>query len=67
MILRLAVSNVEDVLHRAIVAGATVRDKSQVSIDGFRVATFFDPFGHIWAVTERSPSHRSDAEHRSQR
>jgi uncharacterized glyoxalase superfamily protein PhnB len=67
VILRLAVSNVEDVLHRAIVAGATVRDKSQVSIDGFRVATFFDPFGHIWAVTERSPSHRSDAEHRSQR
>ncbi|GAB1716828.1 MAG: hypothetical protein NTAFB05_18700 [Nitrobacter sp.] len=67
VILRLAVNNVEDVLRRAIVAGATVRDKPQSSIEGVRGATFFDPFGHIWAVTERSPSHWSDAEHRSQR
>lgn len=54
VILRLAFDNVEEVLHRAIVAGATVRDKPQVSVEGVRGATFFDPFGHIWAVTERS-------------
>jgi uncharacterized glyoxalase superfamily protein PhnB len=67
VILRLAVNNVEDALGRAVAAGATVRDKPQLSIEGVRAATFFDPFGHIWAVTERSPSHRSDAEHRSRR
>jgi uncharacterized glyoxalase superfamily protein PhnB len=67
VILRLTVNDAEEVLHRAIVAGATVRDKLQVGLESFRVATFFDPFGHIWAVTERSPSHRSDAEHRSRR
>lgn len=54
VILRLAVNNVEDLLRRAIVAGATVRDKPQLSIEGIRSATFFDPFGHIWAITERS-------------
>jgi uncharacterized glyoxalase superfamily protein PhnB len=67
VILRLAVNNVEDALGRAVAAGATVRDKPQLSIEGVRAATFFDPFGHIWAVMERLPSHWSAAEHRSQR
>lgn len=67
VVLRLTVNDAEEALHRAIVAGATVRDKLQVSIEGFRVATFFDPFGHIWAITERSHGHWNDAEHRPQR
>lgn len=54
VILRLTVTNIEEVLDRAIVAGAAVRDRLQVGIEGFRLATFFDPFGHIWAITERS-------------
>lgn len=53
VILRLTVNDIEEVLNRAIVAGATVRDRLQVSLEGFRLATLFDPFGHIWAITEK--------------
>lgn len=59
VILCVTVSNAEDVLQRAVAAGATVRDKLQVSIHGIRGATFFDPFGHIWGIREKTPGHRS--------
>jgi uncharacterized glyoxalase superfamily protein PhnB len=53
------VNDAGEILHRALAAGATVRDKLQVSTLGFRAAAFFDPFGHIWGIHEKSPSHRS--------
>lgn len=59
VILCVTVSNAEDVLQRAVAAGATVRDRLQVSTHGFRAAAFFDPFGHIWGIHEKSPGHRS--------
>ncbi|MBN9146861.1 MULTISPECIES: glyoxalase superfamily protein [unclassified Nitrobacter] len=59
VILCVTVNDAEDVLQRAVAAGATVRDKLQGSIHGIRGATFFDPFGHIWGIREKTPGHRS--------
>jgi uncharacterized glyoxalase superfamily protein PhnB len=53
-IFRLEVGNAESALERAVAAGGVVRDKLQISHDGQRVATLFDPFGHIWAIVERT-------------
>ncbi|WP_438278932.1 glyoxalase superfamily protein [Nitrobacter sp.] len=63
VILRVTVADAEGVLQRAVAAGAMVRDKLQVSTHGFRAAAFFDPFGHIWAIEEKSPSRPSHARH----
>ncbi|WP_247643690.1 VOC family protein [Agrobacterium tumefaciens] len=49
----LNVGNIEDVMQRALAAGAVVRDEIQTDIIGRRVASIFDPFGHIWALAER--------------
>lgn len=34
-------------------AGAVTRDGVQMDVLGRRVASVFDPFGHIWALVER--------------
>jgi uncharacterized glyoxalase superfamily protein PhnB len=51
----LHVGDPDAALRRAVAAGAVVRDRLQVSTDGRRSASFFDPFGHIWAIVERAP------------
>lgn len=53
-VLGLEVGDVDTVLQRAVDAGAVVRDKPQIATDGRRAAAFFDPFGHIWGLFEKS-------------
>ena len=54
-ILQLNVGDIDAVFPRAIAAGAVVRDEIQPDTLGRRVASIFDPFGHIWALVERKP------------
>lgn len=51
---RLDVDDVEAVLEAAVAAGAGIRDSLQVADNGYRVATIFNPFGHIWGLTEKA-------------
>ena len=60
-IYRVEMKDAEAVLKRAVEAGATVRDELQISDQGTRTATFFDPFGHIWAVVEPASGKARDA------
>jgi PhnB protein len=53
-ILRLHVHDLDEAMHKAVKAGATIRDPIQRSIDGRRGASIFDPFGHMWGLDERS-------------
>nr|WP_314094652.1 VOC family protein [uncultured Shinella sp.] len=52
-IFTLTVGDIESTMQRAIEAGAVTRDVVQVDVLGRRVASVFDPFGHIWALVER--------------
>jgi uncharacterized glyoxalase superfamily protein PhnB len=58
-IFQLKVSNIDDAMQRALAAGAVIRDEIQTDMIGRRVASIFDPFGHIWAVVERKAEGRS--------
>ncbi|ULJ82663.1 hypothetical protein MF410_34020 (plasmid) [Rhizobium sp. C104] len=40
-------------MQRAVAAGAVLRDEIQTDTLSRRVASIFDPFGHIWALVER--------------
>ncbi|BDV39443.1 hypothetical protein DSM21852_26960 [Methylocystis bryophila] len=40
-------------MQRALSAGAVIRDEIQTDMTGRRVASIFDPFGHIWALVQR--------------
>lgn len=51
-ILRLEVRDLDAVLKNAVEAGAVIRDKPAMSTEGYRVASVFDPFGHIWGLIE---------------
>lgn len=53
MTILLTVPNIEACFAQAIVAGAALRDRVQTDTEGRRVASLFDPFGHIWMLTER--------------
>lgn len=52
-IMRLTVGDLEGIVQKAVRAGATLRDPIQPDHSGRRVASLFDPFGHIWALLER--------------
>lgn len=52
-IFQLKVGNIVGVMQRALSAGAVIRDEIQTDVIGRRVASIFDPFGHIWALVER--------------
>ncbi|WP_296071434.1 VOC family protein [uncultured Agrobacterium sp.] len=52
-IFQLKVGNIEGVMQRALSAGAVIRDEIQTDVMGRRVASIFDPLGHIWALVER--------------
>lgn len=52
-IFQLKVSNIDDSMKRALAAGAATRDEIQTDTTGRRVASIFDPFGHIWALVQR--------------
>lgn len=54
-IFQLKVGNIDGAMHRAFAAGAVIRDEIQTDMIGRRVASIFDPFGHIWALVERKP------------
>ncbi|MDI6028371.1 VOC family protein [Corticibacterium sp. UT-5YL-CI-8] len=51
--LRLTVADLDAVVGQAVAAGATVRDPAQIDDRGGRSAAVFDPFGHIWGLSER--------------
>ncbi|ODT05825.1 MAG: hypothetical protein ABS58_14200 [Mesorhizobium sp. SCN 65-20] len=51
----LEVANAEAALQRALDAGATLRGEIGLATDGRRGATVFDPFGHIWALRDKTP------------
>ena len=53
-IFQLKVGNIEGVMQQALAAGALIRDEIQTDIAGRRVASIFDPFGHIWTLVGRS-------------
>ncbi|MGI6853913.1 glyoxalase superfamily protein [Mesorhizobium sp. 1B3] len=53
-IFRLDVRDAAVVLKRAVAAGATIRNAPELADNGHRVAAFFDPFGHIWGLHEKS-------------
>ena len=52
-IFTLNVGDIENLLRQAVEAGATTRDAIQIDLLSRRVASVFDPFGHIWALVER--------------
>uniref|UniRef100_A0A8R1IHH7 VOC domain-containing protein n=2 Tax=Caenorhabditis japonica TaxID=281687 RepID=A0A8R1IHH7_CAEJA len=54
--LRLTVDDIDAVFAQARAAGAAVRDAVQEDDTGSRSASLFDPFGHIWGLTERKAS-----------
>lgn len=49
----LTVSDIDAAVATALAAGATVRGAIEPDTTGSRCATLFDPFGHIWGLTER--------------
>ncbi|MCX8568496.1 glyoxalase superfamily protein [Aminobacter sp. MET-1] len=51
----LEVANAAAALQRAVDAGARLRGELASATDGRRGATVFDPFGHIWALRDRTP------------
>ncbi len=53
-VLGLEVGDLDTMLRRAVDAGAVIRDKPEIATDGRRAAAFFDPFGHIWGLFEKS-------------
>ncbi|TRL34387.1 VOC family protein [Methylosinus sporium] len=52
-IFQIKVGNIDDAMRRAVAAGAVIRDEIQTDATGRRVASVFDPFGHIWALVQR--------------
>ena len=54
-VFRVNVGDIDDAVERAVAAGAVIRDEMQTDVLGKRVASIFDPFGHIWALVECKP------------
>jgi uncharacterized glyoxalase superfamily protein PhnB len=55
-VFRVNVDDIDSAMRRAVGAGAVIRDAIQTDILGRRVASVFDPFGHIWGLVERKPA-----------
>jgi len=53
-ILRLNVNDLDGAMQKAVSAGAAIRDPVQADGTGRRIASVFDPFGHIWGLAERT-------------
>lgn len=51
--LRLTVDDIDAVFAEALIAGATVRDAIGPDVTGSRSASLFDPFGHVWGLSQR--------------
>jgi PhnB protein len=51
--IRLTIADLDAVVGGAVAAGATIRDAAQMDDSGSRSAAVFDPFGHIWGLSER--------------
>lgn len=47
-VFRIETRNIAAVIKQAVAAGATTRDKIQLTGKGQKVGSLFDPFGHIW-------------------
>lgn len=53
-IIGLFVSNVEEVMQKAIQAGATEINPTTDHDYGYRQGMFKDPFGHFWQIQRKS-------------
>ncbi|WP_315922290.1 VOC family protein [Mesorhizobium sp. SP-1A] len=51
--LRLTVDDLDAVFAEALAAGATVRNEIGLDDRGSRSAALFDPFGHMWGLSQR--------------
>ncbi|ABD85698.1 VOC family protein [Rhodopseudomonas palustris] len=60
-IFQLKVGSIDGAMQRALAAGAVIRDDIQTDTTGRRVASIFDPFGHIWALVQRKAAEVSRA------
>lgn len=60
-IFQLTVPDVEASVEAAIAAGARIRDKVQSDLHDRRVASIFDPAGHVWVLIERAENHKKIA------
>lgn len=54
--LRLTVPDLDAVVARAVSAGAMIRNAPGPNDAGRRSAAIYDPFGHLWGLTEREAS-----------
>jgi PhnB protein len=52
-VIGLFVPNVEEVIHKAILAGATVINPTTDHDYGYRQGMFKDPFGHYWQIQKK--------------
>lgn len=48
--IHLHVDNADEIIHRAVDAGAILERKAQDQFYGERSGSFFDPFGHRWLI-----------------
>lgn len=51
--LRLSVDDIDAMFAEALAAGASVRDEIGLDDSGSRSAALFDPFGHVWGLSQR--------------
>jgi uncharacterized glyoxalase superfamily protein PhnB len=58
---QLKVGNLDQVIQKALTAGATLRNPIQLDDTKRRVASVFDPFGHIWGLVEQRPEQARQA------
>jgi len=54
----LEISDLDHMIRQARDAGASIRFEPDICPDGRRAASLFDPYGHIWALTERTGAAR---------
>lgn len=60
-IFQLTVPDIDTTVVRAMRHGADLRDHVQTGTLGRRVASLFDPYGHIWALIEQRADVRNAA------
>jgi PhnB protein len=58
------VPNVDEVVARAVAAGATLREPTATFVSGDRYASLLDPFGVRWAIMTRVEDLAPEESHR---
>ena len=50
--LKIETSDIERIASQALAAGATIRDQVQPTVEGAKIGSLFDPYGHVWALQQ---------------